>query len=128
MTYSTLLKNIWNSIYTQNTNTSNSIKQFFHPNYEQRINGIVLDREQYIQHVIEQKNNITINSIDYKKILEKENELFAIYYAKGNNKNNAPFEAEIILYARFEDQKIIKMHGQVRLITGSYSDMDMKIN
>lgn len=126
MTYATLLKNIWNSIYDPNTNTSDSIKQFFHQNYEQCINGVILNRDQYIKHVIEQKNNILINSMDYKNIIEKENELFALYFANGENKNNEPFQAEIILYVCFEDQKIIKIHGQVRLITGNLYDMDMK--
>lgn len=126
MTYTNLLKNIWNSVYDPNTNTSNSIKQFFHPRFEQCINGVILNRDQYIQHVIEQKNNISISSMDYQKILEKENEIFAIYFAYGKNKNNEPFQAEIILYASFEDQKIIKIHGQVRLLMGNLADMNMK--
>ena len=100
MTYTTLLKNIWNAIYESNTNPTASIKQFFHHNYEQCINGVTLNRDQYIQHVIEQKNSITIDLFDYKKILEKDKELFAMYNVIGNNKDNSPFEAEVIMMQR----------------------------
>ena len=39
------------------------------------------------------KKNVIIDTIDYKHILEKGNELFAIYYPAGNNINNLPVEA-----------------------------------
>jgi len=69
---------------------------------------------------------MTINTIDYKHILEKGNELFAIYYPRGKNSNNHPIEAEVIAYFHFENQKIFRIHGQVRLITGDLADVDMK--
>ncbi len=59
------------------------------------------------------------------QLLEKYNELFAIYYPKGRSVNNFPIEAEVIAYFRFEDQQIIRTHGQVRLIKDDLSDADM---
>lgn len=84
-----------------------------------------MDRDQYIQHVIEQRENMTIDSIDYQHVIEKGNELFALYYPKGKNKNNLPIEAEVIAYFYFSEQKILRIHGQVRLINGDYADVDM---
>lgn len=58
--------------------------------------------------------------------MENGNELFSLYYPSGLNKDNLPIEAEVIAYFRFEQKQIIKIHGQVRLITGNYADVDMK--
>lgn len=121
-----LLKNVWKSIYNPQTNVSEIIEQFFHEDYEQCINGVVMNRTQYIQHVIEQRNNIAIDSIDYKHIIEKDNELFALYYPKGRNNKNQPLEAEVIAYFCFAKHQILKIHGQVHIIQGNYADVDMK--
>lgn len=39
---------------------------------------------------------MTISSIDYLSVLEKGNELFALYYPKWENINNLPIEAEVM--------------------------------
>jgi hypothetical protein len=52
MTYSDLLKNIWQAVYAPEADTTAIIKQHFHPDYKQCINGIYLKRDEYIQHVL----------------------------------------------------------------------------
>ena len=83
-----LLKNIWVSIYNPQLNAAEIIEKLFHPNYEQCINGVHLNRTEYIQHVTAQRQNMTFDGIDYRHFLEKENELFALYYVKGKNLKN----------------------------------------
>jgi hypothetical protein len=126
MTYTNLLKHIWQAVYDPNVDTSTIIKQYFHPDYEQCINGVSLRRDEYIQHVLAQKQNMTITSVDYKQVLEKENQLFALYYAKGKNTSYQPIEAEVIAYFLFQNEQIFRIHGQVRLIKGDANDVDMK--
>lgn len=125
MIYTELLKNVWNTLYDPKIEVSKTIEKFFHQDYEQCINGISMNCNEYVQHVIEQRKNITIDVIDYKHILEKKKELFAVYYTRGKNVNNLPIEAEVIAYFRFENQKIIRIHGLVRLIKGDLADVDM---
>lgn len=114
MHYRDLLKTIWNSLYEPGCDTAKIIENYFHPAYEQCINGIYLKRDEYINHVIEQKRNMVIESIDYSHVIEKNSELFALYVVKGTNKNNLPIEAEVIAYFLFDKQQVIKIHGQVR--------------
>ncbi|STX81594.1 Uncharacterised protein [Legionella busanensis] len=125
MSNAKLLKDMWRSLYDPEITVSETIEKFFHRDYEQCINGIVMSRDQYIQHVIEQRKNMIINSIDYKHVIEKRNELFALYYPKGKNKDSLPIEAEVIAYFYFSEQKILRIHGQVHLIKGDYPDVDM---
>jgi hypothetical protein len=106
--------------------TPKTVERFFHQDYEQCINGVRLNRTEYIQHVLEQKNNMTVSSIDYKHILEKGHELFAHYYPKGKNKDNLLIEAEVIVYVSFENQQIFRINGMVRLIKGDLADVDMQ--
>ena len=125
MIYTELLKNIWQSIYDPQLETVKTVEQFFHPDYEQCINGVKMNLNEYIPHVLEQKKNMNIDTIDYKHIIEQGNELFAIYYPKGKNINNLPIEAEVIAYFYFEDKQILKIHGLVRIINGELADVDM---
>ncbi len=126
MIHTELLKNIWNSIYDPKKNVIKTIEKFFHQNYEQCINGVSMNRAEYIHHVLEQRKNMMIDAINYKHILEKGNELFAIYYPRGRNMNNLPMEAEVIAYFCFENRQIFRIHGQVRLIKGDLADVDME--
>lgn len=126
MIYTDLLKTIWRSIYDPKTKVTEVVEKYFHENYAQCINGVNLNRTEYIQHVLGQKQNMLIDTIEYKHVLEKENELFALYYASGKNTNNLPIEAEVIAYFRFENAQLLNIHGQVRLIRGDFADVDMK--
>ncbi|MCW8398674.1 hypothetical protein OQJ26_07715 [Legionella sp. PATHC038] len=125
MSYSDLLKRIWESVYDPNFDVASTVKQFFHPEYEQCINGVIMNRNDYIAHVIEQKQNMKINDIEYKHLMEAGNEVFALYYPKGVNLNNLAIEAEVIAYFLFKEQQLLKIHGQVRLIKGDLADADM---
>lgn len=125
MIYVELVKNVWSTLYNPKFDVIKTIEKFFHEDYEQCINGISMNRTQYIDHVLEQKKNMVINVIDYKHMLEKENELFAIYYPKGKNINDKPLEAEVIAYFCFKNQQIFRIHGMVRLIKGNFTDADM---
>src|SRR5580704_6265941 len=98
MFYIELMKNTWSSLYDPKTQVIDVIDKFFHQDYQQCINGCKMNRDEYIHHVLEQKKNMMIHTIDYTHVLEKENELFAIYYPKGTNIQNMPIEAEVIAY------------------------------
>jgi hypothetical protein len=126
MTYTELLKNVWNALYDPKNEAIETVEKFFHPSYEQCINGVILDRDGYLSHVLEQKKNVIIDTIDYKHVMEKGNELFAIYYPKGKSLNKLPIEAEVIAYFRFENQQILSIHGLVRLIKGDLTEVDMQ--
>jgi hypothetical protein len=126
MSYTNLLKNILNCLYDTEMDATEIVEKFFHPHYEQCINGASMNRAEYIQHVLAQRKSMSVNTIDYKQILEKENEIFAIYYPSGLNTKNLPIEAEVIAYFRFEDQQLFRIHGQVRLLKGDLADVDMQ--
>lgn len=126
MAYIDLLKNILDVIYDPKVDITEITDQFFHKDYEQCINGIHLNRAEYIQHLLAQRQSMTIDIVDYQHVLEKGNELFAIYNPIGRNISNLPLEAEVCAYFRFESQQISRIHGQVRLIKGDLADVDMK--
>ena len=125
MNYIEQVKKIWDLIYHPDTDIVSIIEKYFHEAYEQCINGVMMNRARYIEHVLEQRKNMTVNTIDYQNIMEKNNEVFAIYYPRGVNLKKEPVEAEVIAYFRFEAEKLFKIHGQVRLLSGDLSDVDM---
>ena len=125
MSYAVLIKNFWRELYSTDKNTVSVVKKYLHENYQQCINGVTMDSNKYIQHVEQQKNNINVTTIDYKHIVEYGDELFAIYYPKATDRNNNPVDAEVIAYFKIKDNKIFNIHGNVRLISGKPTDVDM---
>lgn len=120
-----LLKKIWGAVYDPAQEVSTVITHYFHPNYTQCINGVEMNIDEYISHVIEQKQNINITEIDYKEVVESGKDVFALYYPRGTNTEGLSVEAEVIAYFQFEEHKLKRIHGQVRLIEGCLSDVDM---
>jgi len=119
------IKQMWADVYDPAKDTAQVIEQYFHPAYTQCVNGAVLTREAYTQHVLAQKANMRVTHIDYARHLEDENSLFAIYSPKGKTHEDEDIEAEVISYFRFEGDQVISIHAQVRLIKGAPSDVDM---
>lgn len=120
------LKEIWAAVYDPKKDVRAEVEAFFHHDYIQWINGITMNRPEYIDHVISQKRNMVIKNIEYAQFIEKEDVLFAIYYPKGQTHEGENIEAEVIAYFQFKEGKILKIHGQVRLIKGEFSDVDME--
>jgi len=44
MIYTNLLKNIWSSIYSSKIEVGKTIEEFFHQDYEQCINGVIMNK------------------------------------------------------------------------------------
>jgi hypothetical protein len=120
------IKSMWSAVYDPNADVASVIEKYFHPEYEQCINGVMMSRPEYIDHVMAQKQNMVVSHIDYLCHLENGDELFAIYRPKGKSIEGSDIEAEVISYFQFREGQVIKIHGQVRLIKGSYSDVDMQ--
>lgn len=120
-----LLKQICDAIYDPKKDAIETINKFFHKDYEQCINGVYMNRAEYIQHVLEQRKTLIVDHFDFRHIIEKNNELFALYYVIGTNIQHHPLEGEVIAYFRFENEQVLRIHGQVRLLKGELADVDM---
>lgn len=116
---------IWKVLYDRNQDPKLVIEEFFHENYIQSINGIILNRSEYINHVIEQRKNIKTILFECKTYMSQQDNLFIIYNAKGINIQGDEILGEVISYFEFKNQKVLKIHGQVYLLKGNPSDVDM---
>lgn len=120
-----LLKKVWADVYNPGLDTENTIRKYFSSNYTQEINGVQLSLEPYIEHVVAQKESITINSIDYKSYLENDDTVFAIYFPKAIDNEGNEIVAEVIAKFVFDGEQINHIHGQVRFLSGSPQKLDM---
>ena len=116
---------IWKVLYAKDQDPKSVIEEFFHEDYIQVINGVILNRTEYIEHVIEQRKSIQTMEFECKIHMSQNDKLFILYEAKGANTKGDQIIAEVISYFEFKDQKIFKIHGQVHLLKGNRSDVDM---
>jgi hypothetical protein len=116
---------IWQVLYAKDQDPKLVIEEFFHEDYTQSINGVILNRVEYIRHVIEQRKNIQTMEFECKIHMSQNDKLFILYDAKGTNTQGDEIIAEVISYFEFKDQKVFKIHAQVHLLKGNPSDVDM---
>jgi hypothetical protein len=116
---------IWKVLYAKDQNPKLVIEEFFHEDYTQSINGVVLSRAEYITHVIDQRKNTQTMEFECKIHMSQNDKLFILYDARGSNIQGDEITAEVISYFEFKDQKVFKIHGQVHLLKGNPSDVDM---
>lgn len=116
---------MWQMLYAKDQDPKSVIDDFFHEDYSQSINGVILNKDEHIQHVIEQRKHIQTMAFECKTHMSQNNQLFMIYDAKGINTQGDELIAEVIAYFEFKDKKIFKIHGQVHLLKGNPSDVDM---
>jgi hypothetical protein len=60
-----------------------------------------------------------------KTQMDQKDKSFILYSAQGENIQGDEIVAEVISYFEFKDQKVFKIHGQVHLLKGNLSDVDM---
>lgn len=123
MDYKDLLTEIWSAVYNSKTDAVEIIDKFFHKDYKQCINGIKMNRSEYLRHILKERENLILDSIEYIHALEQGNELFAIYIFHAKNRNHNPVKGEVVAYFRFEKQQLAKIYGQVRLVQGILADI-----
>ncbi len=82
MRYVELLKKTWSDIYNPELDPSEVVEQYFHVEYEQCINGVSMRRADYVDHVIAQRNSMSVIKIIYKHMMESGNEVFGVYYQR----------------------------------------------
>ena len=75
---------IWSVLYDKNKDVKTVIEEFFHEDYKQCINGLSLNRTEYIDHVIEQRKNIESIEFKHKKYLLQSIRKLDLIYAKSH--------------------------------------------
>ena len=127
MSYLEKIFEIWHILYDNNNkDTEKTIEEHFHVDYVQSINCIIMDRSTYIDHVNKQKMNMKTMTFNCTQHIEQGDKIFVIYTVKGENSKGSAVDAEVISYFEFKEEKIFRIHGQVHLLQGNLSDIDIE--
>jgi hypothetical protein len=119
------IKHLCKILYARDENPTTVIEEFFHEDYSQCINGTLLNRSDYIHHVIDQRKTMAFIEFEYKTYMMEQDKLFVIYLARGKTIEGDDMSAEIMSYFEFKDKKVWRAHGQVHLFEGNPADIDM---
>lgn len=118
MSYSKLIQQVWDTVYDPDIPAKETIEKFFHPEFEQCINDEVMNRSQFIEHVLEQKQDMTVQKFEYAHMVENEGEVFAIYYPLATDRQGEVISAEVIAHFLFKENQIYRIKGRVELKSG----------
>ncbi len=119
------ISRVWDALYDKQNDVRQVIQASFHADYKQSINGVELNRSEYIEHVLEQRRNLDSVTFRYNKHSSEDNKLFAAYHVSAKNLNGESLEAEVIADFEFLDDMLYRINGKVSILHGDPADVDM---
>jgi ketosteroid isomerase-like protein len=122
MNYKETIKNIFIDILETNECNEAKIRQYFHPDYVQHVDGKTLNFNDFIQHVKALKSSTATVKIVVERLVSEGNTVCSIHYAQGSKRNGRSFKTKVIALFQFEGNKIIRCDELTHLIQGEESD------
>ncbi|SCC48347.1 hypothetical protein GA0116948_11097 [Chitinophaga costaii] len=101
------------------------VARFFHPAYQQYVDGHHLDYKGFIAHMIAQRKVVQEMEIFFKTIVQEGNIVFTNHEVFIKKIDGQPIKIQVIAEFLFEEDKVIKCEELTYLMEGSNEDRDI---
>jgi len=120
-----LLKKIFSDIFEADTFDEKIIRKYFHPKYQQHVNGKILNFDQFVDHMKAIKDTLGSVKIYFERLIEEDDWVCSVHYAEGKKKDGNIVKAKVIAFFKFEQDKIILCDEMTHLLAGNTEDEDI---
>lgn len=119
------LRATFQAVFESNDFNPQVISQYFDQAYIQVVDGKELNYDQFIDHIRTLKKNLFNVRIDFKHLIEEQDQVASVHFASGTKSNGAHVKAQVIAYFQFKGNKIIYCNELTRMIIGEQGDEDL---
>lgn len=117
-----LIKDAFSQIVESTSADEKVIADFFHPKYQQYVDGQQLDYSDFIQHMIVQKGVISNTVVNFKNIVAEDELVFTNHEVIATKNDGSIIKVHILAEFTIADGKIIRCDELTRIIQGSAED------
>ncbi len=119
------VKKIFLEVFGAGSFDASIIKQYFHPEYVQHVDGKSLNFDSFVQHIKVLKSSIEKVTIDFEHLIEEDDAVCSVHHIDATKINGRQIEAKVIAYMKFKGNQIILCDELTYLIAGDEEDKDL---
>lgn len=120
-----LIQQIFSDIFESSGYKQAEIEKHFHPDYQQHVDGKVLNFESFSAHIKALKDVIVSTKVHFEHILEEGNRVSTIHHIEARKKDGSEVKAYVMAYFEFEGDQLILCKELTRITQGSKEDADL---
>jgi predicted SnoaL-like aldol condensation-catalyzing enzyme len=125
VTQSEIVQNALTQVLGANIGDKALIEKYFSSEYTQIVNGIELDYQGFISHMLHLKAATKSISIRIASIAESADNVHTHHFVQATKSDNTVSEFEVFARFRLKDGKIIRCYELTRQISGASGDQDL---
>ncbi|HEY0177105.1 MAG TPA: nuclear transport factor 2 family protein [Pedobacter sp.] len=123
--YKELVKEAFAEVLANPEFNEQTIARYFGPDYQQHVDGKVLNYDQFVSHMKVIKQKTTALQFDYKTIIQEGNIVFTNHLVKVTKPDGTLAEAHLIAEFHIENGQIVYCNELSRLLIGEERDRDL---
>lgn len=120
-----LVKSMLQDVYSSKLDTIKMVKQYFHEDYSQIVDGNKMTLKEFLEHIERQKQSMSEIQFNFIKMIEEKDWLCSLHIANALDSFGDIIQVEIQALFQFEKDKIIYCHGLTHLIEGNAKAADL---
>lgn len=120
-----LIKDAFSQVVGSNSADEKIIAAFFHPEYQQYVDGIELNYSGFIQHMIAQKGVISNTVVNFRNIVAEDEVVFTNHEVIATKNDGSIIKVHVLAEFRIANGKIIRCDELTRVIQGSVEDSNI---
>lgn len=113
------------TIISDPTHSPERIARWFSPQYQQQVDGNLLNYEQFIAHMATLKAVTRAMTIDIKAIADSGDDVLTHHYARITKQDGKSSLIEVFAHFQLRAGRIVRCDELTRLLTGDPADSDL---
>ncbi len=120
-----LIKEAFANVVENMDVTEETYTKYFSENYQQRVDGKILNYIDFVSHMKVQKTVMQTVRVTFRYMVAEENRVATIHVVNGVKKDGGTIEAQVNAIFQISENKIILCDELTHLIKGDKSDKDL---
>lgn len=120
-----LIRNLFNEVLGAPTVDISIIEKYVDPSYVQKVDGVTLNYEDFIQHMRKQKTIIASVSVEFLAIVEEGDTVFTNHIVTATKKDGSALKTKVIAQFTIQNNRLVGCDELTHLLAGSKEDRDM---
>lgn len=121
----TLIQNLFRDVLMASEVDKSIIEKYIDPSYVQTVDGVTLDYDSFVTHIIEQKKVINTIEVEFSTLVQEGNVVFSNHIATVHKKDGSNLKAHVIAQFTIKNNRLVECDELTRLIEGNDEDMDI---
>lgn len=125
MTLKERIQVLFSEVFESKTFDLTVLQKHFSPQYQQHVDGQVLDFEKFAAHIKALKEAVKSTKFHFEHILEEGHCVSTVHHVNAVKKDGSSVKGDVMAYFEFQNDQLILCKELTRITQGSEEDADL---